>query len=167
MKSGVSCLAGFIFITLSSFSHNPLTSRFELRASLDKGALLNVYLTQSGVHSALLKKHPSINFPELSSSDYKSLLFKYIKSKVVIFADGEKLNLRYGAIKLGKHQTDMKFFIDNYPNKVQRLEVNIDAFKENGKQYSVFLWYAENKSSKVILSHKNNFSVYIDLNQGS
>ncbi|MEM8939828.1 MAG: hypothetical protein AAGC64_10825 [Bacteroidota bacterium] len=152
-------IAGLVWMLSTSIllAHNPLTARFELKASLKEGALLHVYLTQLGVHNALVKQHPDVDFKSLELNAYKKLVVSYIRKHVCLKADEVNLELGYGAIKLGNHQTDLRFYVKKYPEKVKSLAVEIDAFKENGNQQTVFWWYTTEAATKVILSSENGF----------
>ena len=143
-------------------AHNPLTAKFELRASLEEGALLYVYLTQVSVHYALRKQHPDLDFDQVNADEYKRMVVQYLRAHIVLVADNIPLELGYGAIKLGSHQTDLRFYIENYPGQVEKLEVHLNAFQENGHQQTVFWWYTPEESSKVVLSAENGFREVFD-----
>ncbi|MEM9679492.1 MAG: hypothetical protein AAF901_04140 [Bacteroidota bacterium] len=142
----------------TSVAHNPLTSRFELRASLEEGAILDIYLTQAGLHSALVKQHPEVNLKDISLDSYKEMVVDYLKRHIHLSADCVPLEIGQGAIKLGNHQTDLKFHVPKYPQFLEQLDVKINAFEENGLHVNVFWWYTSEKSTKVILSRDNDFT---------
>ena len=158
MKKLLLIWVGMLMISHTIQAHNPLVSRFELKASLEQGALLDIYLTQAGVHNALEKTYPKLDFTKLSIEAYKKLVVKYIRAHTELIADGKTLTIGVGAIKLGNHETDLRFYIQNYPEKVKKLVVNIDAFKENENHQTIFWWYTPEKTDKVILSAKNDYT---------
>ncbi|WP_405564961.1 hypothetical protein [Polaribacter sp. Asnod6-C07] len=153
----------FILILLlysSYFSleaHNPLTSRVELVSSSNNKAVLNIYMTQSGLQKALLNEHNAIDFKELSRDQYEKLIIDYLKSRIKLSVNNNLLELGLSAVKLGSHETDAFFYIKNYPINTESLKVDIDAFKENGNQQTVFWWRSPKKNEKVVLSKKNDF----------
>jgi len=143
-------------------AHNPLTARFDLVVPSNNDVVtLKLYLTQLGVHKALEKQYPEINFEDVEVSDYKRMVIDYLRLHIFLKADDVILELGTSAIKLGHHETDVIFFIKNYPNKVITLDVAIDAFSENGNQQSVFRWITQEKDAKVVLSHRNEFSMVL------
>lgn len=144
-------------LSISLGAHNPLTAKFELNASLPQGAVLNIYLSQAGLHQALLKHYTNIDLSTLSENAYKQLCVRYLKEHTALQADKTSLQLGEGGIKLGHHQTDLKFFIENYPPEVHKLKVHISAFQENGNHHSVFWWKKQAEESKLILSKSNAF----------
>ncbi|GEM_PF-3947296 len=147
----------FFFGVFAVFAHNPLTSRVELHANFEKGALLDIYLTQAGVHNALTANYPDVAFGEMELDEYKGYIIRYLKERIQLVADGNLLEVGGGAIKLGTHQTDVKLYVTNYPDHAAQLEVKIDAFKENGHQQTVFWWYTPEETSKAVLSKNNDF----------
>lgn len=149
----------------SAMAHNPLTAKFELNTNLQKGAILNVYTSQTGVHQALIKYYTQIDFTAITENEYKVLVVEYIKKHLSIKADDTPLIIGEGGIKLGNHQTDLKFLIENYPNKVSSLQVILNAFEENENHHSVFWWKTKEGKSKVILSAKNGFQGTINYGQ--
>lgn len=157
MKKNV--FIGFLFSLTIHYlaAHNPITSKFELRASLEEGALLNIYLTQAGVHKALTKKYPEMPFEKMPLDEYKELIVSYVKEHTHLIADGVPLQIGEGRIKLTNHQTDLQFHLKNYSNSVEKLEVKVDAFQENKNQQTVFWWLTPNKSGKLSLAAHNNF----------
>lgn len=141
----------------SAMAHNPLTAKFELNAALQEGAILNIYLSQTGLHQALIKYYEQTDFATISANEYKKLAVQYLKKHIAITADTELLKIGEGGIKLGSHQTDLKFLIENYPSEVNDLEVNISAFNGNENHHSVFWWKRKDAKTKIILSAKNDF----------
>lgn len=142
----------------SAMAHNPLTAKFELNTNSEAGAaILNIYTSQTGVHEAMIKYYTATDFASIEATEYKKLLVQYLKKHISIHADNTLLEVGEGGIKLGNHQTDLKFLIENYPSEVQELKVEINAFQENENHHSAFWWKTKNGKSKLILSDKNNF----------
>ena len=139
-------------------AHNPLTARFELNATAPELTLLHVYVSQTGLHQALLKHYPDTNFTTISTPAYKQLAVAYVKEHVSLRTNETDLTLGEGGIKLGSHQTDFKFLVTRYPAQVEALRVRIDAFGENDHHQSVFRWKRGAESSKVVLSAENEYT---------
>jgi len=141
----------------AGWAHDPLIATFKLKAQLGQGALLEINLPQAGVHRAMVKQHPEVNFDSLDLTVYKEMVVRYLKAHIYMEANGQALVMGHGAIKLGSHQTNLLFYVENYPAQVQRLDLHIDAFAENGNQQSIFWWYTPQESVKVVLATRNNF----------
>lgn len=141
----------------AGYAHNPLTSRVELHGNMEEGALLDIYLTQAGVHQALKSTYPDLDFTNMELDRYKELIVDYLKGHIHLMADDVPLVIGSGAIKLGNHQTEIKLYVKNYPSEIQKLDVRIDAFRENGHQQTIFWWYTPLQTSKIVLSPRNEF----------
>lgn len=150
-----------LFVMLFGFfasAHDPFSARFELHTNHKEGALLHIYLSQVSVHKTLIGVHPQVDFEKVEADQYKEMVVAYLKDHITIHGDGIEMNIGVGAIRLGSHQTELKFHLKNYPDHVERLEVAIDAFGESKRQHSVFWWYTSEKSSRLVLSSVNGFS---------
>lgn len=143
------------------YAHDPLTSRFELHSNFNNGAVMRIYLTQAGVHRTLQKEHPGSDLENKEA--YEQMIISYLKDHINIDADGLPLELNSGAIKLGSHETSVVFLVKNYPQSVKKLNVNIDAFKENGHHQTVFWWYTPGEKSRFVLSKRNNFQAFFEI----
>jgi len=149
--------------TNSLFGHDPSSARFELHANIKEGALLHVYLTQAGVHSALVESYSEIDFATMEIEAYKEMVVAYVKEHTQIIGDGIEMQFGVGAIKLGSHETQIKLHLKNYPKGVEHLVVTIDAFKENKHHHSLFWWHTPEESFRTILSNKNDFEGEFEL----
>lgn len=142
-------------------AHDLLTSKFELQTDFEKGAILKAYLTQAGLHHALKKKYPKQGFAK--QGEYEAMIISYLKEHISIKANEIPMEFGFGAVKLGSHETDVIMHIKNYPKAVSKLEVNIDAFQENGNHHSVFWWFAPEETSKFVLAEKNDFHAFFEI----
>lgn len=147
-----------LFVTYLLFGHNPHSAKFELHERTD-GAVFHAYLSQAGVHQALKKAFPDEDFHNMAIGQYKKVLIEYLKCHVRLAAEGGVLPLGVSAIKLGNHQTEVRIALEDYPDEVKLLEVQIDAFSENKGQQSIFWWVSsEENKAKCVLSARNDFS---------
>ena len=145
------------FISWNANAHNPLTAKVELNTSVAGGGLLHIYLAQAGLDQALIKYNDQTDFSTISEIDYKKLAVQYIKSHIDITANGIPLVIGEGGIKLGSHQTDFKFAMNQVPQNIQSLHAKIDLGKENGNHHTIFWWKQKEGSRKVVLSQRNKF----------
>ena len=162
MRNSISFFVVLFLLGMSPlYAHDPLTSRFELHSNFSNGAVMRIYLTQAGVHRTLQKEHPGSDLE--NKEEYEKMIITYLKDHIDIEADGLPLKLNAGAIKLGSHETSVVFLVKNYPQNVKKLNVNIDAFKENGHHQTVFWWYTPGEKSRFVLSKRNGFQGFFEI----
>lgn len=149
-------------VVYTAAAHNPLTAKMELVAAKDEGAIISVFLSQDGLHGAL-EHNSQETLSSLDVEAYKRLAVQYVKQHISIHADGTKLVLGQGGIRLGSHQTDLRFAIDNYPASTKVLELNVPAFSENEGHHTAFWWKTAGTRSKVVLSPGNDYQASISL----
>lgn len=136
-------------------AHNPLSAKFYLKVD-QEASILTINLSQGGVH-ALMKKLYGDKVNEMGADEYKKALVQYVKSHCHISFAGQQINLKQGGIKLGSHQTDLKFLVD-MPTAVDgSLKAHIPAFSENGNHQTIFVYDFHGTKNKIILSNKNGY----------
>ena len=148
---------------ITALAHNPLSARYQFQSNGSVGQL-TVSLSQDGVNAALAKTYPKSMLDTLSSDAFKRLLIRYVKEHFILRADGEKIALYEGGIKLGNHQTDMRFVADPIRQEALFLDVAIAAFTENDGHQSIFSCVINGHSGRVILQAQNNYNAAITLN---
>ena len=126
-----------LFFQSFLFAHNPSQSSLKL-SIYEQSGILEINLAEYGVEQALLKKYPDLDLKSIVLKDYKELIINYLKENINIAVNGQQLKIGKGAIKLGGHQTDLKFQIDNIPQDPQYVDVYAPCFKENEKQQNFF-----------------------------
>lgn len=149
---------------LITFAHNPLSARYHLTGT-DAGSALAINLSQDGVNTALLKHYNQDYLNALSEQAFKELVVEYVKGNFHLSIDGKEMILGEGGIKLGAHQTDLKFVLPPIQSKPKKLEVNISAFKENGNHQTIFVYNINGLKGKEILSEHKGFDAKILLNE--
>lgn len=86
----------------------------------------------------------------------------YVKAHVRFDHGGQRLALGSGGIRVGGHQTDLRFLLPGLPPAGGALKVRIDAFAEDGHQSNVVkLRGAEAKTT--VLTADDDFSADITL----
>lgn len=136
-------------------AHNPLSAKFYLKID-QEASTLTINLSQGGVH-ALMKKIYGDKVNEMKADEYKKALVQYVKSNCNISFAGQPITLKQGGIKLGSHQTDLKFLVDAPTQTEGDLKVHIPAFSENGNHQTIFVYDLKDLKDKVILSSKNGY----------
>ncbi|XMO88272.1 hypothetical protein AAFN75_08245 [Algibacter sp. AS12] len=157
-------LIGIIFLVIPfmSFGHNPLSARYYLEAT-PSGNVLTVNLSQSGINHLMTQKFSEAYFENIDEKAWKELIVSYIKENFNLNVDGIEIALTKGGIRLGSHQTDLKFVLPPFSQAPKHFFIEIPAFKENGKHQTIFAYNINGKADKVILSEQNNFKANINL----
>ncbi|MGJ8738609.1 hypothetical protein [Zobellia laminariae] len=159
-KTFIFCLLTILTIKMA-YAHNPLSATYYLEVNQELG-ILNVSVSQAGFQEALNKHYPEINFDKLSDVEYKKLAVGYIKDNFNLMVNGNQVQLLNGGLKLGSHQTDLKFITSDLPHKFNNLAIKIDAFKENDHHQTIFTFSLHGVSNKVILTEKNDYAASVE-----
>jgi len=138
-------------------SHNPLSAAYYLEVNENLN-ILNIYLSQGGINKAIITKFGEEKVNAMSSDEFKQVIVDYIKENFELSVNGEEITLLSGGIKLGSHQTDLKFITSSFPNEINEMAIYIPAFKENDQHQSIFTYNLHGEADKAILSRNNNYS---------
>ena len=149
-----------IFTFKMSFAHNPLSAMYYLEVE-DGFGIMNLSLSQAGLQEAIFQNYTDDDIKKISNIDYKKLIVKYVKTNLELMINGDHIKLLEGGVKLGNHQTDLKFITSKLPSIFNSLTIKIDAFKENEHHQTVFSLAFNDKTSKVILNEKNHYSTSV------
>jgi hypothetical protein len=152
----------FLFSPFFLLGHNPLSARYQLDAG-ENSSLLTINLSQSGLNQAMIKEYSKIQLDSLDEKEYKELIVEYIKSNFSLTIDQEELPIETGGIKLGDHQTDLKFVLAPILKNVKRIDINISAFKKNKEHQTIFFYHIYDKQDHVVLDPENNYKTAIQL----
>jgi hypothetical protein len=80
-----------------------------------------------------------------------------------LILETRKITLDEGGVKLGNHQTDLKFVVPPIPEKIEKILVHIPAFQENENHQTIFAFKTKRKSRYKILSPQNDYQSEIFL----
>ena len=149
-------LLALLLSWFGAFAHNPLSARYHLDASA-RGSVLTVNLSQAGLHDALLHTHERPALEGLTASAYEVLVLDYIKENFALSVNGQAFALDRGGIKLGTHQTDLKFVLPAIEGEIVDLDVSIPSFRENGQHQTIFSYGAAGTTEHVILDEGNEY----------
>ncbi|MGJ8745627.1 hypothetical protein [Polaribacter sp.] len=145
------------------YAHNPLSAMYYLEVKEDI-SILNISLSQTGLNESLKKHYHAIEFDKVSGIEYKQLAVKYLKENFHLNINGNAVALQEGGIKLGNHQTDLKFVLKGLPTIFENLNIKINAFKENHHHQSIFSVRLHEKTSKIILNQDNDYTASVIFN---
>lgn len=156
----------WLILTISpilTFGHNPLSARYHLEAN-DKVSLLTISLSQDGVNQALLAANKLTTLSHLNRIELEEMIVAYVKRNFNLTLDGSRIKLEEGGIKLGSHQTDLKFILPPVSIHADKLEIDIPAFKENDYHQTIFSYQINGRSEHIILSSDNEYQSTLWLN---
>ena len=149
-------LLALLLSWFGAFAHNPLSARYHLDASA-RGSVLTVNLSQTGLHEALLHTHERSALEALTASAYEVLVLDYITQHFALTINGKEFTLNRGGIKLGTHQTDLKFVLPAIEGAIGDLDVSIPSFRENERHQTIFSYSAAGITEHVILDEGNDY----------
>lgn len=156
-----------LFISpLLLFSHNSLSAIYSIEG-ISNGNVLNINLTQSAVNKALRDIYGVEFLEKTGEKKLKELIVNYIKENFNLKINNSTVELTKGGIRYGSHQTDLTFITSKIPKKINTIELEITAFKNNEGHHNMFFYNRDGLSEKVILSSKNNFKSTKNFNQSN
>ncbi len=112
---------------------------------------------QAGVDYSLSKYLGNNSLDTLNADSYKEYLADYIKSHFSLVIDNKSIPLGSGGIKLGNHQTDIRFLIPEFPEKYEHLFLHIPLFEEKINQHNMVRINEGENTVRMVLKHTNNF----------
>ncbi|AWV97526.1 hypothetical protein [Arcticibacterium luteifluviistationis] len=151
---------------LFSFGHNSLSAKYQLEAG-ENASLLTISLSQDGMNQVLIKEHGRQKLENLDKKELEELIVNYIKKHFELTIDKKVMDLKDGGIKLGSHQTDLKFILPPISKNAENLEINISAFKENENHQTIFYYLIYDKGGHLILSNINDYQADLSLKDDS
>ncbi len=147
-------------------AHNPLSARYYLHAG-EQASILNISLSQAGVNQALLKKYGQDELHQMEQKEFKEVIIAYLKEHFYLAINQQEIKLEEGGIKLGNHQTDLKFVLPPLPKEVVEIAVRIPAFQENDQHQTIFSYNLFGEVDKLILGTKNDYQARVKLKEAS
>lgn len=141
-------------------AHNPLSAMYYFEVK-DNLGILNISISQAGFQEALTKHYPETDFDGLTEAEYKQLAVEYVKDNFYLRINGNRIDLLNGGLKLGNHQTDLKFITSELPKEFDTLNITISAFRENEHHQTIFSLSFDGETDKVILTENNDYSASV------
>lgn len=156
-------ISGLILVISPSYAlgHNPLSARYHLEAG-EQASLLTVNLSQDGVNQALLQTHDQQELEGMDQKQFEELIVDYVKRNFSLSVNDQEITLQKGGIKLGSHQTDLKFVLPAFTEQIEHIDVDIPAFNENENHQTIFSYNIAGRAEHVILSLNNNYKSSIN-----
>lgn len=149
-------LSLFLFVEGHVRAHNPQQASLKLIIQ-EKGTFIDIGLSQYGIEQALLKKYPDLELGSIEPNAFKELLITYLKQSIRLSVNGRPLPLGTGVIKLGSHQTNLKFVVDDFPENIEYLDIVAPCFQENENQFNFFTVVLNDKNARAKLTKQNGY----------
>jgi hypothetical protein len=144
------------FTFINTKAHNPNTSSVTLNPINDIW-LVHFSISQEGANYALEKYYQDKNLQKVKLETYKKWYIEYIKKHFLLVVNDKNIPLHSGGIKLGSHQTDMKFLLPDFPKNYEKVELTLNIFETNKGQNTVVKFIDQKKTFRKVLNHKNRF----------
>lgn len=123
-----------------------------------RGWTLEVHVARHALDAALADGPSAAADPK----GWRERAVAYVKAHVRLSHGDEPLTLGAGGIRVGGHQTDLRFLIDGLPAAGGALQITIDAFAEDGQQSNV-LKLRSSHPHTVVLNADEGFSARVTL----
>ncbi len=147
----------------SAFAHNPRIASFTLRDA-GIGWYLEMSFARSAVDAEMIDIHGEELLTTIEKEEYQRFFMEYVYDHIHIVQDGEVIELGAGGIRLGNHQTDLKFPLRELTDP-HHLDIAINLFEDEHNQVNLFRIYRGGESlHKVFLSEDNDFKTSFRLN---
>ncbi|MBI1288361.1 MAG: hypothetical protein GC178_12385 [Flavobacteriales bacterium] len=154
-----------IVLVQSGFSHDPNLATFTI--SQKKGVwILEMSCAQEGLDRAMRKFKPEVAKLGFSDRSYKEAVVEYLKSTIFIQADDfAEVTLGQGAIKLGAHQSNVKFELSGMPDSPKRLKLRLASMSENPEHVSLVKVFLPTELKRFLLDKNNHFEVAFEMDR--
>lgn len=147
---------------LLSHAHNPLSARYHLDIGTN-ASLLTINLSQDGVNHLLSKKMSRTELEGMNSTQLEKLIVDYIKNNFQLSIGKKDITLKEGGIKLGSHQTNLKFVLPPFSENIEKMRIDVPAFQENNNHQTIFSYSIKGKTDHIILNADNDYQSTITL----
>ena len=162
IKFIIVCL--FVLFQSQLLAHNPNQASIKLVIQ-EKGAFIDFNMSQYGIEQVLLKKNPNLDLKTISKKELQELIINEVKKKIELTSNGKTVDLGTGVIRLGNHETNLKFLIENLPKNIEFIDVKANCFQENENQTNFFTILFKDKNARAKLFKKNNYQSKFIFNQ--
>ncbi|MBT8246149.1 hypothetical protein [Winogradskyella sp.] len=145
-------------ISISVSAHNPNTASVVINP-INGVWVAQFTISQEGANYALNSYYADKDLNSIEVAEYKELYIDYLRKKISLIVDDTKVSLSSAGIKLGNHQTDIKFLIPDFPKNYNTIKLNLPMFEENEQQNTVVKFLEDNKSIRKVLNQSNKFEM--------
>lgn len=145
-------------------AHDPNLATFSI--SHRNGVwLLEMSCAQAGLNNALVADSPELVKLLSTDKDYKEAVVAYLKRTILIQANViAEVKLGQGGIKIGNHQSDVKFVLEGIPDDLKELKIQLLTMTENPQHVSLLKVYVDGDSQRYLLDRSNGYEATFSLN---
>ncbi len=123
--------------------------------------VMQLSFAQASLDAAMEKNFPREAYSELPEYEIKQWIVDYVRSRIIISIDAERLELGAGGILLGSHQTDLKFTIPDLPLFPDEMTIRVPICENSNNHTNLLRIYQGDQMSKFFLSADNDFEVKV------
>lgn len=123
-----------------------------------RGWTLDVHVARHALDDVLADGPPEAADP----AGWRARAVAYLKAHVRLTHAGAPLTLGAGGIRVGGHQTDLRFMVEGLPPAGGEVALRIDAFAEDGHQSNV-VKLRHKTPSTVVLGPEADFTATVTL----
>lgn len=152
-------------VSLFEFDHDPNLATVTIKK--EKGVwFFTISCAQAGLHQAVITNYPELKNTPITDKTYKEAVVDYLKKTVELTAnDFREVTLGKGGVRLGSHQSDMKFELQNMPDDIRQFKIVVRSMNENVHHVNLVKIYSEEGPRTLFLNSANKFEESIDFSE--
>ncbi|NQX84667.1 MAG: hypothetical protein HRT67_01880 [Flavobacteriaceae bacterium] len=152
-----------VSISMDTSAHNPNTASVVF--SPTNGVWVAQFtISQEGASYALNKYYTDTDLSSIDADTYKTLYIDYLRKKMRLMVDNQEVKFSSAGIKLGGHQTDIKFLLPDFPKNYKEVYLKLPIFEENEGQHTVVKFVTNTKSIRKVMSRSNSYDMHFENN---
>lgn len=154
----LSLIVVVLMVCAKVMAHNPQIVTYTIRNQYNVW-FIEASFPQVSVQNALNNKYGEDMVSNYDQTTYRNKVVEIFRGAIQLKANNRQLILGNAAIKLGSHQTDVKFIIENFPGLSEEFNLiaEIESLPFNESQQNVVRVMAQNKMERQILSKANGY----------
>ena len=142
------------FISINASAHNPNTASIVI-SPINGVWVAQLTISQEGASYVLTSYYADKDLNSIEVAEYKELYIDYLRKKISLIVDNKNIKLSSAGIKLGNHQTDIKFLLPDFPKNYKIVQLNLPIFTENKQQHTVVKIVEKEKSIRKVLNNSS------------
>ncbi len=149
-------------MVFQAIAHNSKIATYTLRHVPEAGWYIEMNFAAAGVQQAMISEYGEAEVMAMTKEEFRDAFVEYARANFQLVADdGVKISLESGGVKLGSHQTDMKFVLPAMPDSPEYLEVQLTMFASSSHHTNLFRVYKDDILTKFILTEENGYKTTI------
>ena len=155
-------LTGLTWVGAPAQAHDPNVATFELEEGA-AGWVLEGSFMFSRAQATLEAEDPDLDWAAVDRVEIERRLMDHLRVTVEIWADGVGVPLGAGGIRLGDHQTTVRFPLPALGDGPSTLTVGLHSFADNPEQTQVLRIYHDGRRHTRVLRAEEDFTTRVDL----